>query len=58
MELMSLNSKPSIEDAEEASEDPGLHLSWLNSWPRLYAIVFGELGLLILLFYLFTKSFE
>jgi len=46
------------EHLEPASEETGFHLSWMKSWPRLYAIVLGELALLILLFYLFTKSFE
>ena len=27
-------------------------------WPRLYAVVLGELAVLIVLFYLFTKAFE
>jgi hypothetical protein len=26
-------------------------------WPRLYALVLGELALTILLFYIFTKAF-
>jgi hypothetical protein len=30
----------------------------LRSWPRLYAVVLGELAILIALFYLFTKAFE
>lgn len=29
-----------------------------KSWPRLYAVVLGELVVLIVLFYLFTKVFE
>ncbi|MEH0156129.1 hypothetical protein V6R21_18415 [Limibacter armeniacum] len=29
-----------------------------KSWKQLYAVVIGELALLILLFYWFTKSFE
>jgi hypothetical protein len=27
------------------------------NWPRLYAVVLGELALLILIFYAFTKAF-
>jgi hypothetical protein len=27
------------------------------NWPRLYAVVIGELALLILIFYAFTKAF-
>jgi hypothetical protein len=30
----------------------------LHSWRRLYALVLGELAVLIILFYLFTKAFE
>ncbi|MGA7616720.1 MAG: hypothetical protein WBX15_16220 [Thermoanaerobaculia bacterium] len=30
----------------------------LGSWPRLYAIVLGELALLIALFTWFTKAFQ
>jgi hypothetical protein len=30
----------------------------LTSWRNLYAVVLGELTLLIILFYLFTKAFE
>ena len=29
-----------------------------KSWNRLYAIVLGELAILILFFYFFTKVFE
>jgi hypothetical protein len=29
-----------------------------GSWRLLYGVVLGELALLILLFYLFTKAFE
>lgn len=32
--------------------------SIFKSWRRLYSLVLGELVLLILLFYLFTKVFE
>jgi len=30
----------------------------LESWRRLYGVVLLELGVLIVLFYLFTKAFE
>lgn len=30
----------------------------LGSWKRMYALVLGNLALLILLFYWFTKAFE
>jgi hypothetical protein len=30
----------------------------LGSWRRLYGVVLLELGVLIVLFYLFTKAFE
>lgn len=30
----------------------------LGSWSRLYGVVLLELGVLIVLFYLFTKAFE
>ena len=39
----------------EASESPP---PFMGSWKRLYGVVLVELGLLILLFYLFTKAFE
>lgn len=29
-----------------------------GTWNRLYAIVLGELALLVFLFWLFTKAFE
>lgn len=29
-----------------------------SSWNKLYAFVFGELVLLVVIFYLFTKAFE
>jgi hypothetical protein len=29
-----------------------------KSWFRLYAVVLGELAILIVLFYLFTRAFE
>jgi hypothetical protein len=41
--------------AEETSPD---RPPFAGSWRRLYALVLGELVLLILLFYLFRKAFE
>jgi hypothetical protein len=40
--------------SEEFQESPPI----LTSWRRLYAVVLGELAVLIILFYLFTKVFE
>jgi len=31
---------------------------FLGSWNKIYLFVFGELVILILLFYLFTKAFS
>ena len=47
LKLETHNSKPNQEPTE-----PSL------PWPRLYALVLGELALLILFFYLFTRAFE
>jgi len=49
---MAENEKP-VEDKQKS----GLP-SFIKSWKQLYMIVIGELALLILLFYLFTKYFE
>ena len=49
-ELMSSTNRPREADHEE--QPP------LGGWPRLYAIVIGELALLILLFTLFARAFQ
>ncbi|MDP2884064.1 MAG: hypothetical protein Q8P51_03485 [Ignavibacteria bacterium] len=51
MKLTTPNSKPP--EVEPDSSPP-----FLRSWRRLYAVVLGELVVLIILFYLFTKAFE
>jgi hypothetical protein len=51
MEPETLNLKPtSTTKADRSEPEP--------RWSILYSIVLGELALLILLFYLFTKAFE
>ncbi|HEX9251110.1 MAG TPA: hypothetical protein VF870_02660 [Ignavibacteriaceae bacterium] len=42
------NSKNMIEDKPP----------FLGSWNKIYLLVFGELIVLIILFYLFTKAFS
>ena len=49
-ELMSSTNRPREADHEE--QPP------LGGWPRLYAIVIGELVLLVLLFTLFARAFR
>jgi hypothetical protein len=51
LKLTTPNSKP-----PEVGPDSSPPL--LKSWRRLYAVVLGELAVLIILFYLFTKAFE
>jgi hypothetical protein len=53
-----MNSKHPAENSKQSLEEPGDHVPWLRSWPRLYALVLGELAILVVLFYLFTKAFE
>lgn len=43
-----------LADEETTDELPSL----LNTWPKMYAFVLGNLLVLILLFYWFTKVFE
>lgn len=43
-----------IENKEKDQEKPPI----LSSWNRLYTVVLLNLALLILLFYLFTKTFD
>lgn len=59
------NSKPVTGNSElttENSTPSGVFTdsppSFLKSWQALYAIVLAELGVLIILFYLFMKAFE
>jgi hypothetical protein len=49
-ELMSSTNRPGEADHEE--QPP------LGGWPRLYAIVIGELVLLVVLFTLFARAFR
>jgi len=43
----------------DTSQDPQpLRTDSVRSWPRFYALVLGELAVLVVLFYLFTKAFE
>lgn len=49
-----MNSKLKTEDSK-LTQDP---TEPSVPWSRLYAIVLGELALLVLLFYLFTRAFE
>ena len=44
--------EPQHLDAESAERPP------LGGWPRLYALVIGELVLLIVLFTLFARAFR
>ena len=43
-----------VEAAESAEPAP----PWIKSWNGWYALVLGNLLLMILFFYLFTKAFE
>jgi hypothetical protein len=40
-------------DGETPDEPPPL-----GTWPRMYALVLGSLGLWIVLFYLFSRTFS
>ncbi|MGH2568012.1 MAG: hypothetical protein ACRDGA_06700 [Bacteroidota bacterium] len=46
---------PKPTDMQHPEEAPP---SFVGSWRRLYGLVLAELALLILLFYLFRKTFE
>lgn len=52
--------EPTLEGAplEPETEDPADKRPPLGSWPRLYALVLGNLVVLILLFTLFTAYFD
>jgi hypothetical protein len=53
-----MNPKLKTQDAISPVEGPDFAPPILGSWRRLYAVVLLELGALIVLFYLFTKTFE
>lgn len=48
-----MSEEPRAEDAEAPDEPPPL-----GTWPRMYALVLGNLAFWILVFYVFTKVFE
>ncbi len=50
--------EPETRNPKPASEETDSSVPLLGSWRRLYGVVLGELVILILLFYLFTKAFE
>ncbi|MBN2433451.1 MAG: hypothetical protein JXQ27_18410 [Acidobacteria bacterium] len=49
-----MKSDPRPPVGEEPAEGPP---PFLKTWPRLYALVLGELALCIVLFYIFTRAF-
>jgi hypothetical protein len=46
-----------MNDSEQVDRQPAERPP-LGGWPRLYALVIGELVLLIVLFTLFARAFE
>ncbi len=48
-----MTDEPRTDDAETPDEPPPL-----GTWPRMYALVLGNLAFWILVFYLFTRAFE
>ena len=56
--MMNWNLKHKTQNSKLPEEQPEFSSPWLRTWPRLYALVLGELALLVLLFYLFTRAFE
>ena len=53
-----MNSKLKTQNSKPPEAGPDSSPPFLKSWRRLYAVVLGELAILIILFYLFTKAFE
>ena len=54
-----LYNRREMADPELIEEpDPEAPPPFGGTWNRLYAIVLGELALLVILFYIFTKAFE
>ena len=53
------NQETPLDENQELLEDENQELpSLFKSWNQMYGFVLGELALLIVLFYWFTKSFE
>ena len=48
-----MSDETRIDDVETPDEPPPL-----GSWPRVYALVLGNLAFWIFVFYLFTRAFE
>ncbi len=46
---------PQLENRDPQADEPP---PFLGTWPRLYAAVIGWLAALILLFYIFARSFN
>jgi len=57
-----LQSETSDLDLVTSNQDQATELSdpppFLKSWGQIYTIVVGELALLVLLFYLFSRAFR
>ena len=49
-----MNSQPEPRDSNQEADPPPI----FRTWPRLYALLFGELILIIFLSYLFMRTFS